>query len=152
MEHDSGRLVGQLLERLGDVVGRDCGELVDLFTVLDETQPKDMCRTHTAIDEKALESSHTLFYQRLQLGRVSRYQATIEADIYPALALCSRDFLIEACHRGGWRNRIQWHINDSSDTSECSSSCTGPEPFPFCPSGLVKMYMSVHKAGNEDVR
>ena len=69
VKHNRSRLVRQLLEHISYVGGRNRGILL-----------------HTAIDQEALEASHTLFHQRFQVRDVPRYETAIKANIHPALA------------------------------------------------------------------
>ena len=106
---------------------------------------------YTTVTQEALEASHTCVDETLKVLVVAWNDTTIETDIDPALALRGGHLDVEVLNSSRWWNGVQRHIDDRSNTTKGSSPGASPEALPFCPPGLVEMYMCVDKTRKEDV-
>ena len=134
MEHYDRRFVCQLDHDFFDVGRGDSGELFD-----------------PTVDKKAFEAPDTLSDKRLQFSHIARNDSPIEAYINPTLPLCRLYLLFQTVHSCSRWYSIQWHINDRRNAPGCSGLRASPEPLPFGPARLIKMYVRIDESRKKNV-
>jgi hypothetical protein len=110
-----------------------------------------LCKhTYTRVDEKTFEATDPGFHQRQQLIGIPRHDATVKANVDPALPLASSQLLLEAHESGGGRDGVQGHIDDGGNTAGSRGLRSRVETFPFCAARLVKMDVGVDQAREQE--
>ena len=101
-------------------------------------------------NQKTFESEHAPRDERLDLVCVSRYDATPNAHIHPALILSRFQFRVQAPRCGCRRNAVQRHIDQRSDTAGGGRSRAKSEAFPVRAPGIIEMDVRIDKTRKHD--
>lgn len=83
---------------------------------------------------------------------VSRYDASVEPDIDPALASAGLELFVKALDGRGGGDGVERHVDDGGHASRGGSSGARPETLPLCPTWLVEVNVGIDEARQEQPR
>ncbi len=100
------------------------------------------------IDQEALEPEHTGGGHRLELAEIPRHDAAPESHVDAQLAPRRFALAPKSGQRRRDRNRIQRHIDDSSNPARRRRFSRAAKSFPFGASRLVDVHVGVDHSGH----
>ena len=101
---------------------------------------------HTRGAEKALEAQDTRTARDSSSPSISRNDATPEAHVDGQAARRGARFCASMIRRGGRRNAVERHVNQSRDAAGHRGERRGVEPFPVSAAGIVHVNVRIDEA------